>query len=380
MKKLIVFIVFLLSIKAQMASAGFVNGSMKWQNRTRIYSIYVPDIYYTKGVKVPLLMGLHGFGDEISNFKNICMTGISDTANFICVYPQAMPDSWFGSNAWNSGATLAGVPFNRMIDDAGFLNALLDTVISKYMIDESRVYAFGFSFGAFMTQRLACENADRFAAVAAVSGTVGNGLDCQPSKVMPIIYFHGTKDDVINYYNTPYGKIAEENRDFWALKNLCNPSPVIDTLPDISDDGIRIVHFHYEGAEAENVVEFYKALNGEHKWLGLPDNDISYCQTIWAFFKRFKQSTSTSIQNNTTAIQFEIFPNPANNHFNIKWNNDDSKNSIVRLFNLSGSLLKEYNVERSNSLSINESLPAGTYLIQITNDKSNFATQKIIVF
>ena len=134
MKRIYILILFLCFSIISNVEAGFINGSFKWGGRNRI----------------------------------------------ICVYPQALSDPILGANAWNSGATVLGVPFNRNVDDVGFLNALMDTVKSKYMIEDSKVYFFGYSFGSFMSQRMACENREKIAAIGAVSGTIGSGLDCQP--------------------------------------------------------------------------------------------------------------------------------------------------------------------------------------------------------
>ena len=52
---------------------------------------------------------------------------------------------------------------------------------------------------------------------------------------------------------------------------------------------------------------FYQVLNGEHDWYGVPANDISYCQTIWSFFKQFsKQSTLLNVRNVIEKGQFKI--------------------------------------------------------------------------
>ena len=58
-KKYIVLFVLLLQLST--AIAGFIDGAYIYKGQPRKYSIYVPNIYYTKGVKVPLLLGLHGF-------------------------------------------------------------------------------------------------------------------------------------------------------------------------------------------------------------------------------------------------------------------------------------------------------------------------------
>lgn len=214
----------------------------------RKYSVYVPDIYNTQNKKVPLLLGLHGYGDEIANFRNICMSGIADTANYICVYAEGLP--FFGANAWNSGAGAGLINVNSNIDDAGFLNGLVDTIIKKYQIDTNRMYVFGFSFGGFMTDRLATEYANRFAAVANVSGLHGNFLTKLPTKGVPYIKFHGTDDPTINYAGTQtvglfpgFGLSAEKTVKFWVTQNTCDTTPIVDTMPDIANDGKRFVRF-----------------------------------------------------------------------------------------------------------------------------------------
>ena len=284
MKKLYYSLSFILLVQASFVFAGFNDGTFKYDNQTRKYSIYVPDIYYTQGKHVPMLVGLHGFGDDIANFKNICMTGIADTANYIAVYAEALPDPILGANAWNSGASTGIVIVNNAVKDNGFINALVDTVIKRYMIDTTRMYVYGFSFGGFMTDRLAAENSDRFAAAASVSGLRGNSLTVLPHNSMPYLHFHGTADQTISYDGQHtsgilpgLGLSAEKTVKFWVTQNHCDTIPVIDSMPDIANDGLRFVRFTYKhGLDNCNVI-FYKVINGVHTWYGIPTNDISYC-------------------------------------------------------------------------------------------------------
>lgn len=100
----------LLLIQSSIVFAGFTTGTFKYKGAWRKYAIYVPAIYASSSEKVPLLLGLHGYGDDIDNFRNICMTNIADTANYICVYAEALP--WLGANAWNSGAGVGIINVN----------------------------------------------------------------------------------------------------------------------------------------------------------------------------------------------------------------------------------------------------------------------------
>ena len=77
------------------------------------------------------------------------------------------------------------------MDDVGFINALLDEIASEYCIDPKRVFATGMSNGGFMSHRLGCELATRFAAIAPVAGVLGIPVEsCTPPRAVPIIVFH----------------------------------------------------------------------------------------------------------------------------------------------------------------------------------------------
>ena len=300
MKKNILF-VLLVSIHFINVFAGFINGTLQYKGDTRRYKIYIPDIYSSQNIKVPLVLGLHGYGDNIDNFGNICLNNIADTANYICVYAEALP--WMGANAWNSGAGVGAIKVNKDEDDVGFLNGILDTIIANYKIDTTRIYVFGFSFGGFMTDRLATECTNRFAAACNISGLHGNFLkNKKPKDAIPYLKFHGTNDLTINYDGSKTAKLfrgfglsAENTVQYWITNNNCNTTPIIDTLPDVAADGLQFIRYSYLQGVNDSKVLFYKVMNGEHRWYGLPTNDISYCQTIWDFFKQFYRKLPDAI-------------------------------------------------------------------------------------
>ena len=59
------------------------------------------------------------------------------------------------------------------------------------------------SAGAFMATRLACDRADLVSAVAPVSGTLGVGVNCAPSRPVSLLLTHGTGDTVVPYGGGP---------------------------------------------------------------------------------------------------------------------------------------------------------------------------------
>lgn len=379
-------LIFFIILKISISFAGFIDGSYVYKGNLRKYSVYVPDIYNTQNKKVPLLLGLHGYGDEIANFRNICMSGIADTANYICVYAEGLP--FFGANAWNSGAGAGLINVNSNIDDAGFLNGLVDTIIKKYQIDTNRMYVFGFSFGGFMTDRLATEHSKRFAAVANVSGLHGNFLTKLPIKGVPYLKFHGTDDPTINYAGTQtigifpgFGLSAEKTVKFWVTQNACDTAPIIDTIPDIANDGLKFVRFTYKNGRDKSDVVFYKVINGLHKWYGTPTNDISYCQTIWKFFSQYSRNiTLTSFKNiSDKNTQVRIYPNPSDGIVTIDFSILKEKCSTLKIYSIEGSLVYSKSIFTEQQITLNNLLNKGLYIVELVTEEGSIITQKIVV-
>ncbi|MBP6659095.1 MAG: T9SS type A sorting domain-containing protein [Chitinophagales bacterium] len=301
MKQKFYVLVLLLFAALQNVSAGYVNGTMSYGGQTRKYVIYVPQIYLNQPKKVPLLVGLHGNGDNAANFSQICMSSaISDTANYIVVYPEALPDPLLTTNAWHSGAGVVPLfEVNGTVDDVGFINQLMNNVIASYQIDTNRMYVFGFSFGGFMTNKMAASSAKRFAAAACVAGERGNYNTSIPAVPVPYLHFHGTADSVITYNGTggsfpALGLTPDNTTKFWATQNGCNLTPVIDTMPDLVNDGLRFIRYTYNHPTNTNKAILYKVVNGEHDWYYRPNNDLDYCQTIWEFFRRYSKTPNTT--------------------------------------------------------------------------------------
>ena len=146
---------------------------------TREYFLYVPDSYDGTS-EVPLMLNFHGYGGIASQYLEYAdMRSLADTEMFILVYPQgALLD---GDPHWNAG--LESDENKSDVDDFGFVEALIDEISSNYSIDPARVYACGYSNGAFFTYALACYHGDRIAAIGSVAGTMMEEThdNCSPS-------------------------------------------------------------------------------------------------------------------------------------------------------------------------------------------------------
>ena len=125
--------------------------------------IYVPD---TLAAKPPILVASHHCqGTAASTYSETKATFVSlaDKHGFIIIFPEAT-----GHNCWDVGSTKS-----LKHDGGGDTHAIAQMVryaLTKYNADAGRVYAFGGSSGAMMTQALLGVYPDLFAAGVAVSG------------------------------------------------------------------------------------------------------------------------------------------------------------------------------------------------------------------
>jgi polyhydroxybutyrate depolymerase len=128
-------------------------------------------------------------------------TAKADQKRFLVVFPEgARSDpsrpARFTTNpqTWNDGSSRPIVgEAERKIDDVGFINALIDDMITRFKVDEHRIYATGFSNGASMTFHIGRELSERITAIAPVAGS--DWLE-QPMLGRPValLYITGTAD------------------------------------------------------------------------------------------------------------------------------------------------------------------------------------------
>jgi poly(3-hydroxybutyrate) depolymerase len=84
--------------------------------------------------------------------------------------------------------------------DDDHVYAFIVQAIAATGVDAKRVHFTGFSQGGMMTFRFLCNHADLFASVAPAAG---DGCNFQqgsmPSREIPVLYMHGTKDALVNF-------------------------------------------------------------------------------------------------------------------------------------------------------------------------------------
>ena len=149
-------------------ATGLATRSLLHGGAAREYILYVPDTYDGTS-DVPLMLNFHGFGGTADqHLKYADMRSLAEMDTFLLVYPQGTLLD--GDPHWNAG--LESEENKSGADDFGFMEALIGELSSGYRIDSTRVYACGYSNGAFFAYALACYRGDMIAAIGSVAGTM----------------------------------------------------------------------------------------------------------------------------------------------------------------------------------------------------------------
>ena len=281
-----------------------------WQGTQRQYLIKMPS---ANRETMPILYFLHGLGDNITRLDNeFHFQQVADEFNWAVVVPQALNEGY--GTMWNAGLMASST------DDSGFLMALLDSLAVQYPINLDSVFFTGFSMGGFMTHRMAIEHGDRITACAPVSGLITHSMSNQTATPVRMLHIHGTTDPVVGYDgNSQYfggnlGLSVEAILNYWKNANNCVAEPVIDTFPDLKNDGLRFVRYTYEGdAELQHI----KVIGGNHTWyMSESQYDIGYLTEIHKFFVGEGGGNVGIAEPEPSTLK--LWPNPTSGRFTIE--------------------------------------------------------------
>jgi polyhydroxybutyrate depolymerase len=275
------------------------------------YWLHVPPSY-DESKPTPLVIMFHGTipynsSDPFSFYRSSEMETYTefnekaDEEGFILVYANAklwiidpLIKTIFGVDDKVYDYNMGWIPsFGwKYVDDIGFIDDLIKKMEQKYNINSSRIYATGFSGGAFFSYSIGAYLSDEIAAIAPVAGTIGGKANeselysyiPDPKNPVSVIAIHSTVD-----YNVPYNGnknlvSVKESISFWVEHDGCDPTPDIN----ISESG-KINRTTYTNGENGTEVVLYTFKYGGHIWPGNPwwdpVNEISANDLIWEFFE-----------------------------------------------------------------------------------------------
>lgn len=266
-------------------------------NLTRFYRVHLPE-HYDATKKYPVVIVLHGAAANSKLIEPVSgMSHLADREGFIAVYPNGTGRLSKGWTSWNGGLC-CGWAVKHKVDDIGFMEKLITTLVGEYSVDPHRIYIAGFSNGGMLAYAAAARLVDKVAAMGVIEGSM-TGTEGRPTKPMPIIMFHGTDDKrvSINGGKGRYAKFGLPVNDkplnfaieYWCEVDKCVGEPTIANTPSLT-------RFEYRDAKGKPIVVVTKLMGGGHAWAGgeksrpwgaKPAKSISASQEMWKFFQHW---------------------------------------------------------------------------------------------
>jgi len=232
----------------------------------RTYLVHLP-AGYTGETDLPLVIAMHGGFGNAYGVETLSQLSVKANAeNIIVVYPEGVQGGKLNIRTWNAG-DCCGFASNNNIDDIGFIDLLLSTLVEQYSIDTNRIYATGFSNGALMAYRLACELSTKITAIAPVASSM-SAVNCTPERPVPVIHFHSYLDSNIPYLggvgtgSSNFDNPSQEDViNLWANINNC---VITETVVDNAE------YTFTKKANCDNNAEIHHYLthDGGHSWPG----------------------------------------------------------------------------------------------------------------
>lgn len=271
--------------------------------KTRVYYEVVPPSC-GPGKSCPLVLVFHGGGGDAPGMGRLTrFDAAAREQGFIAVFPEGI------GGHWNDGRPEG----ESHEDDVGFVDALLDDAVPRLGADPARVYSTGISNGGLFSFRLACERAERFAAIAPVAAQLGRELSrtCRPRAPIAVLNIAGTEDRLMpfagGHVSGPWGLknrgailSSDATFEFWAGQEGCGPAQPAEVVNRDPADGTALRREPRARCRSGADVVRDVILGGGHTWPGgdqyLPvrlvgrvSRELDATEEVWRFFSAHRK-------------------------------------------------------------------------------------------
>ena len=204
----------------------------------------------------------------------------------------------------------------------------------------------------------------------------------EPDDDTLVVYNSGTKINTFNWQrtnSTAGPNVKYEVQLAWVLDDLkltsgkfISDNGGVDTLASISD------------ADLASLAQAYNLDNGKterFKWRVLAEiggmTKVSI-DSNWIWIRR-EDPPWIGISENKSG-QIEVYPNPADNEFNVKLNDFSDENVEVRIYDILGAKLysRTFSGQQNIKVTLEERFPEGSYILQVMQGELNFR-KKVVV-
>src|SRR5438067_1668295 len=250
----------------QSPSATIQSVNLTVDGKLREYRVFRPPaLDSTK--PVALVVVLHGAGFDGAGFETV--TQFDDeatTARFLAAYPTGCRQIWQYAGGGSK------------LPDLHFISKMLDRVETNFRIDPARIFVIGFSAGAFMSYRLACDLSGRIAGIVSVGGSMFAD-ECRPARPVSILEMHGTDDSLVPWQGSAATNPVDTVIQRWRPLDGCVGGPIL------SQNGIAKTSL-WGHCAAGTSVRLEAVVRGRHSWVGAVPGGRNANAVIWSYLSK----------------------------------------------------------------------------------------------
>ncbi len=206
------------------ATPGVTDETITIDSDEREYILVIPD-GYDPSSPLPLVFGWHGRTGSATNFRGGGSNyggGVekASAGQAIFVYPNGLPVS----SDPNDTGWVIGNPNGR---DFKLFDALVETISDQLCVDVDRIFSYGHSFGAYMSEALACHRANVIRGIGAVAGGPPPNASACPGTPVAAWLMNSTDDKTVLFDSQ-----GVPARNYWIETNGCSEDQTTPVEPD----------------------------------------------------------------------------------------------------------------------------------------------------
>lgn len=339
----------------------------------------------------PLVFMLHGTSGDGEKFYNISgwkELGIRE--NFITVFPSSLRWCFVDEGVekhdtrWSCGSLTenpcAG-PVQNYVDDVKFLKYLVSKLIDTFAINKSMIFASGFSSGSHMVHKLAMDAGDVFVAISGSGASISKTDSVSmPVHRIPIWTMFGNQEPSVippTLTELPFGGDSA----LVYLQNIFKRVLPCQGLTETFSKNETPITHTYVFTESQSMMSsspyLFTLVKGmDHIYPSGKNFPLNAPTLFWEFFKSV---ALTSVNNIDREVELNLYPNPAQGLFQIKFS-QQIKEVKIELINFVGEIkMKKQLTNVSQCEFITSELDPGTYFVRIQFDNRSRGKALVIM-
>ncbi|MFA5478714.1 MAG: hypothetical protein WC337_01675 [Candidatus Muiribacteriota bacterium] len=231
----------------------------------RNYYLYMP-VKYTNQRKIPLLILLPPEGGDYNSILKTAQWKIkADTANFLILIPEAMPqdrrvESRVLSNPriWNNNEE------EKQYNDYEYIRESLEDVLKTYTIDNENIYIVGYSSSAQIAYNFSLKNHEHIKKIALISPIFFEKPEYS-EKIPEMLIMHSKSKKEFKTISRTFFKNQQTLNGEEFIQNLTENNE-IKLIETIYEKGGEINK--YKHSEKQTSIKEIKIDNTGHLWYG----------------------------------------------------------------------------------------------------------------